>query len=222
MRAVGLAVAALSVAAVLLGLGCLKMNVDIKVYENGSATGSFSIAIPEAFWNMSQSMNMSAGNETGIGGFNMNLSMGLGSNVTSIRHEGGYVYIESAETPIPPENFSITIEKQGGYTYYTLYANMSQGEDMAAGQEEVNLSEPFTQMMLQQMRIQFKVTMPGKIVESNGNYTGSTATWSYSGLQIGDVGAVYARSRLSVPELMLVPAVLLAVAIVRRRRTISG
>ncbi len=93
---------------------------------------------------------------------------------------------------------------------------------MAAGQEEVNLSDPFTQMMLQQMRIQFKVTMPGEIVESNGNVTGSTATWSYNGLQMEDMGVLYARSRLSVPELMLVPAALLAVAIVQRRRTRSG
>ena len=222
MRVLGLAVASLSIAMVILSFGCLTMNVEMKVYKNGSATGSFSIVMPEEIWNMTQSMNLSAGNQTGFGGINLNLSMGLGSNVTTVKHEGGYVYMTSREAPLPPENFSVKIEKQGGCTYYSMKANMSREEERASSEEKVNLSDPFTQMMLKEMRIQFKVTMPGEIVDSNGNFSDSVATWSYNGLQARNLSALYARSKLAVSEVVLLPAALFGAILVYRRRIRSG
>jgi hypothetical protein len=185
------AAAIVSISMVLLGLGCLKMDTKVMIYPNGSAGGSVIIGMEESFWNMSGGLN-----ETGMG----NISFIDTENAT-VRREGGWVYIESGDMPIDDENLSVQVTQYGDYTEYVIEANMSSVED-AGNTSEVNMSDPFTQMMLSTMSFNFTIEMPGEIVDSNAHsWSGNRAMWTYTGMTISSAENLYAKSHYyGVPE----------------------
>ncbi len=182
-----------------LALGCLKMESDMTVHPDGSATGFAIIGVQEAYFNMSDWANFTT----------------FDYQNATIWTEEGWVYIKTNETRVGSEDLSIDVTRYPEYTEYTLQANLS-GLDQALGEEDyLNLSDPFTQLLLQTMTFKFRVTMPGSIVESNaGAWSGSDATWSYNGVTIQSAEGLYVRSRLSVDEgplpLIGIPLVVLA------------
>jgi len=177
------------------GLGCLKMEVNMRIEPNGSAFGNVLIGMEETWWNMSGGMNLSTGN----------LSLFNSGNFTTWE-EGGWVYMKSNETAIPEENMSVEIRRVDGYTEYIVRANLSGIEQESSAGEEMNLSDPMTQLMLSTMTFTFRITMPGEIVEANTDeISGSVATWSYDGLTLQSAGEMYARSQMHIVEGLFLP-----------------
>jgi len=118
----------------------------------------------------------------------------------------------------------VTVTRYPGYTEYALVANLSDFQE--SGEEEgLNMSDPFTQMMLQTMTLNFTVKMPGQISDSNAHRVeGSTALWFFNGATIQSVDRIYVKSKSSIPEATLqLAAVPLLLALARlRRRPRSG
>ncbi len=190
------------IAAVLLvslSFGCLKMESLITVLHNGSAKGTVTVGIMESYWNMSDLMNLSFGNFTFIDTEN-----------ATIWTEGGWVYLKGEDLLIPEENMSIQVTPYAEYTEYLIDANLSELQEEAGEEDEVNLSDPFTQIFLSQMTFDFTIEMPGEIVESNAHqWSGSMADWSYTGATLQAADRLYVKSRLYVPEML--PACVLPV-----------
>jgi hypothetical protein len=193
---------------VLLGLGCMKMESLVTVLPNGSAKGSVTVGIMESFWNTSEFMNMSFGN------FTM-----LDTENATVWSEGGWVYIKQEELFIPEDNLTIQIDVLEDYTEYTIEANVSEMQEGASQEDEFNLSDPFTQIFLQQMTFDFAIEMPGEIVDSNAHETtASSAAWSFTGATMMQIDRLYVKSRMYVPEAFLVLAALPGAALLVSRK----
>ena len=204
---------AIGIAAVLLvsfSFGCLKMDSAITVLQNGSARGTVTVGILESFWNMSETANLSIGDLTLIDAEN-----------ATVWREGGWVYIRGEDLLVPEENMSIQIIPQNQYTEYIIDANLSELQEEAGEDENLNLSDPFTQIFLSQMTFDFSVLMPGEIVDSNAHLVaGSKAEWSFTGATIQQADRLYVKSRMYVPEMLPASAlVALGVTLLRRRLT---
>ena len=172
----------------LFGLGCMKMETEITIHPNGSVSGSTIIAIDEVYWNMSEGMN------TSMGDFDF-----IDTENVTVWREDGWVYLESDEMVIPEENISLEVRQYPGYTEYEIDADTSELQE--AGDEEMNFSDPFTQILLSSMTIEFTFNMPGEIIDTNAHqFSGSTATWSYTGTSIQNVDNIYVKSRAYVSE----------------------
>ena len=175
---------------VTFGLGCLKMQSSMMVHPNGSVSGTVTVGIQEAFFNMSDDVDLSFGNMTLIDTEN-----------ATVWSEDGWVYIQEEETFVDEENLTVQVIEYSDYTEYIIDADLSEFQDEAAQEDEYNLSDPFTQIFLQQMVFEFSVEMPGNIVEANTpDYQGSTATWSYNGVSILEADRLYIKSRAPIPE----------------------
>jgi len=160
------------------------------VHPNGSISGTVTIGIQEAFFNMSEDTNISFGNMTLIDTEN-----------ATVWTEEGWVYIQEEEMFIDEENMTVQINKFPEYTEYVIDADLSEFQEEASQADDFNLSDPFTQLFLQQMVFEFEVVMPGEVVEANtGNIDGSSATWSYNGVSIQQADRLYIKSRLPIPE----------------------
>ena len=194
----------------LFGLGCMKMETEITVHPNGTVSGSTIVAIDEVYWNMSEDMN------TSMGDFEF-----IDIENATVWREDGWVYFESGEMGIPEENMSLEVRQYPGYTEYEIDADLSELEETES--EEMNFSDPFTQILLSSMTIEFTFNMPGEIVDTNAHQSsGSTATWSYTGASIQDVDNIYVKSRAYVSEtgvFLLVGIPIAAILGRLRRRT---
>ncbi len=190
-----------------MGFGCLKMESEITVHPNGSATGTVTVGIQEEFW------NLSGGNLT-MGDFNL-----VDAENATIWNEDGWIYFRQEDLFVPEENMSIEIIPKGEYTEYVIDANLTDVQEGVSEEEEFNLSDPFTQLFLEQMTFEFTIVMPGEIIESNAHeVSGSRANWSYDGTTMESAERLYVRSK-DVPEicwlLCLVP--LSGIAVLRGR-----
>lgn len=186
----------------LFGLGCMKMETEMIVHPNGSATGSVIIAIEEMYWNMSKEMN------TSMGDFEF-----IDTENATIWREDGWVYIKSDEMGISEENMSVEVKQYPGYTEYKIEANLSEYQEEGEV-EDYNLSDPFTQIMLQSMTFKFTVVMPGTIVDSNAHqWSDSTAIWSYTGASIQEAESIYVKSKAGIPETLMLPLIGIPVAL---------
>ena len=105
------------------------------------------------------------------------------------------------------------------YTEYTIEANVSEMQEGASQEDEFNLSDPFTQIFLQQMTFDFAIEMPGEIVDSNAHETtASSAAWSFTGATMMQIDRLYVKSRMYVPEAFLVLAALPGAALLVSRK----
>jgi len=204
----GLAVVVVAVLIASLGLGCLKMETRLTVLQNGSILGTAIIAVQEMYWNETEISNLTS----------------LDLQNATVWSEGGWTYGQTPETIVPEEDMDVTVTRYPGYTEYALVANLSDFQE--SGEEEgLNMSDPFTQMMLQTMTLNFTVKMPGQISDSNAHRVeGSTALWFFNGATIQSVDRIYVKSKSSIPEATLqLAAVPLLLALARlRRRPRSG
>lgn len=205
----GVAVVVVAFTIASLGLGCLKMETRLTVLQNGSILGTAIIAVQEMYWNETEISNLTS----------------LDLQNATVWSEGGWTYGQTPETIVPEEDIDVTMTRYAGYTEYALVANLSDFQE--TGEEEgLNLSDPFTQMMLQTMTLNFTVKMPGQISDSNAHRVeGSTALWFFNGATIQTVDKIYVKSRSSIPEglLLQLAAVPLLLGLARlRRRPRSG
>ncbi len=182
-----MAVGILTVCIAALGLGCLKLESEVTVHPNGSASGSVTIGIMEIFWNASEDTDLSFGNLTIIETENATMWV-----------ENGWVYFREESETILGENMSVEVIPGEGYTEYVIDTNLTEFEE---SEDEYNLSDPFSQILLQQMTFKITITMPGEIVEANTeDRSGSMATWTYDGLAIQEADRLLVRSKMYVPE----------------------
>jgi hypothetical protein len=189
-----------SLVLVLAGLGCLKMNSLVIVHSNGSISGTVTIGIQEAFFNMSEDTNLSFGNMTLIDTEN-----------ATVWTEEGWVYIQEEEMFIDEENMTVQVNEYPGYTEYVIDADLSEFQEEASQDDDFNLTDPFTQLFLQQMVFEFEVVMPGEIVDANTDtIDGSSATWSFNGVSIQEADRLYIRSKLIPEGLVPISAIALA------------
>jgi len=197
---------------VVSGLGCLKMESVVMVHPNGSVSGTVTMGIQEAFFNVSEDTNLTFGNMTLIDTEN-----------ATIWTEDGWVYIQEEETFVDEDNMTVQVNRYSDYTEYIIDADLSEFQEEAAQEDDFNLTDPFTQIFLEQMVFEFRVEMPGTIVEaSTEDIDGSTATWSYTGVSVQEADQLYIRSRLPIPEPLLVPFVVAIATLVYRIRPGSG
>ena len=178
-----------AIMAVSIGLGCLRMESEITVHPNGSATGSVTVGIMEEYWNLSGG-NMSFGNFTLIDAEN-----------ATMWKEGGWIYFREEDLFVPEENMSIQIIPRDGYREYVIDANLSDVQEDVSEGDEFNLSDPFTQLFLTQMTFEFAIVMPGEIIDSNAHeVAGSRASWFYDGTTMQSAERLYVRSK-DIPEI---------------------
>ena len=200
----GFAVVLVAIIIASLGLGCLKMETRLTVLQNGSILGTAIIAVQEMYWNATEISNLTS----------------LDLQNATVWSEGGWVYGQTPETIIPEENMSVSMTRYPGYTEYALVANLTDYQQ--AGEEEgLNLSDPFTQLLLQTMTFNFTVKMPGQIFESNAHRVdGSTARWFFDGGSIITASRIYAKSKAYVAEasVLQLAATALLVLLARLRR----
>jgi hypothetical protein len=190
-----------SLVLVISGLGCLKMNSLVIVHSNGSISGTVTIGIMEDFFNMSEDTNISYGNMTLIDTEN-----------ATVWSEDGWVYIQQEGMFVDEENMTVQVNSYPEHTEYVIDADLSEFQEEASQDDDFNLTDPFSQLFLQQMVFEFEVLMPGEIVEANtDDIDGSSATWSYNGVSIQDADRLYIKSRLPIPE-GLIPISAIALA----------
>lgn len=184
-----MALGIIAIMAVSMGLGCLKVESEITVHANGSATGSVTMGIMEEYWNLSGG-NMSFGNFTLIDAEN-----------ATVWTEDGWIYFREEDLFVPEENMSIEIIPRNGYNEYVIDANLSGVQEDVSEDDEFNLSDPFTQLFLEQMTFEFAIVMPGEIIESNAHeVVGARANWFYDGTTMESAERLYVRSK-DIPEI---------------------
>jgi hypothetical protein len=106
----------------------------------------------------------------------------------------------------------VQVNEYPEYTEYVIDADLSEFQDEASQDDDFNLTDPFTQLFLQQMVFEFEVIMPGEIVDANTDtIDGSSATWSFNGVSIQEADRLYIRSKLPIPE-GLIPISAIALA----------
>ena len=79
---------------------------------------------------------------------------------------------------VDEENMTVQVNKFPEYTEYVIDADLSEFQEEASQEDDFNLSDPFTQMFLQQMVFEFEVIMPGEIVEAGGHSNSMLAVYN--------------------------------------------
>jgi len=172
-------VALLAAATVVLLTGCIKLDMDLQVGQDGMVSGSYIVALDRSVLQLTGQNADQFYEQTASGLDRSNLPPGASLDVAKY-DEGDFVGAKvtfsglpvddlNDATPTGSDTSTFSLTHDGDLYHFKATLDTSQGGD----QSPISVPEQLTS----KAEIRIKVTFPGEVTETNGSKDGTSVTW---------------------------------------------
>ncbi len=153
-----------TLAAVVLA-GCVRLQVNVSLHSDDTASGSFVVAIQEG---AGEALGMS--DEEAVKQFTSGANSNFANSTTEKYQQDGFVGSRIVFTDEPIESVSSEVASEGFSITRAADTFVVDGPFTPAEQNDETQIPPGGEFT-------FSITFPGKVTEHNGTLAGSTVTW---------------------------------------------
>ncbi len=174
-----LRIALLAAATLVLLTGCIKLDMDLKVTQDGMVSGSYIVALDRSVLQLTGQDADQFYEQTASGIDRSNLPPGATVDVAKY-DEGNFVGAKvtfsglpvddlNDATPSGSDSSTFSLTHDGDLYHFKATLDTTQGGD----QSPISVPEQLTNSA----EIRIKITFPGEVTETNGSKDGTSVTW---------------------------------------------